>query len=137
MHADAEADGEPGRGQLLEDLEVDLVRLLAAAELGVVGQPQQAGVGQEGEDLAREASGVLLLGRARGDLTLRDVADERDQVPSLIRGQLPVHRLRGAVGHGDALLPVGHIGGRAPWVEAAPPGRSAWPMLALPGRGSG
>ena len=31
MDADAEADGEPGRGELLEDLEVDLVRLVAAA----------------------------------------------------------------------------------------------------------
>ncbi len=76
MDADAEADGEAGRGQLFEDLEVDLVRLLPAAVLGVVGQAEQAGVGEQGEDLAREGPGVLLLGRPRGDLTLRDLADE-------------------------------------------------------------
>ena len=39
VHADAEADGEPGRGELLEDLEVDLVRLVAAAVLGSYGRP--------------------------------------------------------------------------------------------------
>ncbi|MEY9489892.1 hypothetical protein RKD26_005686 [Streptomyces calvus] len=42
VHADAEADGEAGRGELFEDLEVDLVRLVAAAVLGVVGQPEEA-----------------------------------------------------------------------------------------------
>ena len=36
VDADAEADGEAGGGELLEDLEVDLVRLVAAAELLVV-----------------------------------------------------------------------------------------------------
>lgn len=136
VHADAEADGEAGRGELFEDLEVDLVGLVAAAVLGVVRQAEQAGAREQGEQLAREATGVLLLGRLRDDLLLPDVADERDQVPGLLRGQLPVHRLRGAVGHGGALLPVGHWR-TGPWVGAAPPGRSgAWPMLAVPGLGS-
>jgi hypothetical protein len=38
VHADAEAYGQPGRGELFEDLEVDLVRLLTAAVFGVVRQ---------------------------------------------------------------------------------------------------
>ena len=132
MHADAEADGEPGRGELFEDLEVDLVRLVAAAVLGVVRQAEQSGLGEQGEDLAREVAGVLLLGRLGRDLALGDVADERDQIPGLLRGQLAVHRLRGAVGHGDALLPVGHCGERATGVWWRPPGLTVpRPMLPL------
>ena len=57
------------------------------AVLGVVGQAEQAGLGQQGEQLAREAAGFLLLGGPGGDLALRDVADEREQVPGLVRGQ--------------------------------------------------
>ena len=119
MDADAEADGEAGRGELLQDLEVDLVGLVAAAVRGVVGQAEQAGLGEQGEELAREAAGVLLLGRPGGDLALGDVADERDEVPGLLRGQLTVHRLRGAVGHGGALLPVGRCGGARRGVSGA------------------
>lgn len=63
MDADAEADGEAGRGELFEDLEVDLVRLVAAAVRGVVRQAEQAGRGEEGEGLAGEAAGLLPLGR--------------------------------------------------------------------------
>lgn len=138
MDADAEADREAGRRELFEDLEVDLVGLVAAAVLGVVREAEQSRTGEQGEDLAREDSGVLFLGRPRGDLALRDVTGQRDQIPGLVRGQLPVHRLRGAVGHGDALLPVGHIGGRTPGVEATWPGTARMrPLLLLPGLGSG
>lgn len=76
MDADAEADGEPGRGELLEDLQIDLVRLVAAAEFRVVRKSEQSGLGKQGEDLAREVPGVLLLGRVRGDLALGDVPDQ-------------------------------------------------------------
>ncbi len=76
MDADAEADGEAGRGEFLQDLEVDLVGLVAAAVLGVVRQAEQAGAREQGEEFTREAAGVLLLGRLRDDLLLRDVADE-------------------------------------------------------------
>ncbi|CAM5638611.1 hypothetical protein SALBM217S_02227 [Streptomyces griseoloalbus] len=87
MHADAEGDGEAGPGELLQDLEVDLVRLVAAAVLGVVRQAEQAGLGQQGEQLPGEAARFLLLGGPGGDLALCDVADEREQVPGLVRGQ--------------------------------------------------
>lgn len=133
MHAGAEAHGEAGRGEFLEDLEVDLVRLVTAAVLDVVGQAEQSRFREQGEDLAREESGVLLLGRLRGDLALRDVADERDQIPGLVRGQLTVHRLRGAVGHVDdppcrARRRTYALGG------AAPPGLTgAGSMVAIPG----
>lgn len=107
MYRDADTHCHPRRRNLFQGLQIDLVRLVGAAVFGGVGQTEQAGPGEQGEDLSREVPGAFLLGRVRGDLVLRDVADERDQVPGLLRGQLPVHRLRGAVGHGDALLPVG------------------------------
>lgn len=105
MHADAEADGQPGRRELFQHLEVDLVRLIAAAELTVVGEAEQPRVGQQGEDLAGEAAYVLLFGGPGADLPLRDLSYEREQIAGLFGGQLTFHRLRGAVVHGGALLP--------------------------------
>jgi len=138
VHAQAQADGQAGRGQFLQDLQIDLVRLVPAAVLRVVGQAEQARAGQEAEHLTGETAGVLLLGRLRGDLVPGDVTHERDQLPGLVRGQLPVHRLRGAVGHGDALLPVGHSGGRTPWVGGSAGGfLGAGRCSRFPGRGSG
>ncbi len=113
VDADAEADGETGRGQLLQHLEVDLVGLVAAAVVGAVGKSEEAGFGEEGEDLAREVAGFLLLGRPGSDLLGHDVADERDELPGLLGGQTAFHRLRGTVGHDGALLPVGRCDGRA------------------------
>ncbi|GDY72538.1 hypothetical protein SAV31267_020230 [Streptomyces avermitilis] len=42
VDADTEADGEAGRSELFEGLEVDLVRLVAASVLGVVGQAEES-----------------------------------------------------------------------------------------------
>lgn len=122
VDADAETDGEPGGGQFFQDLEVDLVGLVTATVDGVVRKSQKSGLGQEGEDLSREDSGFLLLGRPGSDLLRHDVADERDELPGLLGGQTAFHRLRGTVGHDGALLPVGRCGGRALGVGEAPPG---------------
>ncbi len=113
MDADAEPDGEPGGAELFECLEVDLVRLVPAAVGGVVGQAQESGLGEQGEDVARETARVLLLCGPRHDLPLGDVADERDELPGLVGGQTAFHQLRGTVGHDGALLPVGRCGGHA------------------------
>ncbi len=122
VDADAESDGEPGGGQFLQDLEVDLVGLVAAAVGGTVREAQESGLGQEGEHLAREDARFLLLGRPGSDLLRHDVADELDELPGLLGGQTAFHRLRGTVGHDGALLPVGRCDGRALGVGEAPPG---------------
>ena len=49
---------------LLEDLQVDLVGLAAAAVLLGVGQPEHAGPAEQPEDVAREGLGGLGLGGA-------------------------------------------------------------------------
>lgn len=54
VDADAEADRETGRGELFEYLEVDLVRLVAAAVFGVVREAEQSRFGEEGEGLPGE-----------------------------------------------------------------------------------
>ena len=106
MHADAEPHGQPGGGELFEHLEIDLVRLVPATVSGVVGEAEQTGLGQQTKKFAREASGLLLPGRVGGDLTLDDLAYEGEEILRLLGGQLTVHRLLGAIGHGGALLPV-------------------------------
>lgn len=113
VDTDTETDGEPGGREFFENLEVDLVRLVSAAVGGVVRQTEESGLGEQGEDFAREPAGVLLLRRPWRDLPLDDVADQRDKLPGLLGGQTTLHQLRGTVGHDGALLPVGRCGGRA------------------------
>ena len=62
VHADAERDAGPARRELLDDLQVDLVGLAAAADVLAEGQAEQAGVPERAEHLAREA--LLALVRA-------------------------------------------------------------------------
>jgi hypothetical protein len=70
VHAHAQADGHPRPRQLLNDLQVDLVRLAAAAPSLRVGQAQQPRPAQQAERLAREGPGPL--GRAGRGLQLLD-----------------------------------------------------------------
>ncbi|BBJ39438.1 hypothetical protein SSPO_021560 [Streptomyces antimycoticus] len=126
VDADAEADGQPGRRELLQNLQIDLVRLVAAAELLGLDQPQQPGLGQQGEQLAGEVPGGLLLGGPGLDLPFDQLADERNQVAGLLGGQLAFHRLRAVVGHGGALLsPVQALRRRAPGCGGAAGGAAA------------
>ena len=66
---DADGDRHPGRGDLLDDLEVDLVRLVGPAELLGVGQREQPGLAERAEGVERELRGwsprPLGLGRVR------------------------------------------------------------------------
>jgi hypothetical protein len=54
VHAHAEADREPGPGQFLDHLQVDLVWLAAATPALGIGQPEQAAAADDAEHLARE-----------------------------------------------------------------------------------
>ncbi len=66
---DADGDAHPGRGDLLDDLEVDLVGLAAAAELLGVGQRQQAGAAERAEGV--DAAGPGSWPRARSASSTR------------------------------------------------------------------
>ena len=97
VHADRDGDRGPARGDFLEHLQVDLVRLAAAAPLLGLRQAQQPG----GAELREHAFGVglrlLVLVDDRLEHLVGDVAGQFDQVVGLLGGQQPVD------GHGSAL----------------------------------
>ena len=88
VHADAESDTRPAGSDLLEHLQVDLVRLTAATVLLGHRQRHQVGLAQQGEDVAGEPLGLLVLGGQGQQLAVGDVADEVDQVVRLRGRQL-------------------------------------------------
>ncbi len=71
------------RAELLEDLQVDLVGLAAAAVLLGVGQAEHADLPEHPEDVAREGLARLVGGRAGRELLVGEVAHELDQVGGL------------------------------------------------------
>ena len=87
MHRDPDADARPDGRDLLDDLEVDLVGLAAAAVLLGIGQAEQTGAAQRAEDLAREGLGGLGLDHPRLELARGDVAHELDQGGGLVGGE--------------------------------------------------
>jgi hypothetical protein len=80
VHADAEPDGQPGARQLLDDLEVGLVRLARAAEPLGVGQAEQPGLAEQGELLAREPALLLGLRHGRAQLLVGQLAGQAEQL---------------------------------------------------------
>ena len=77
---DADGHAHPGRGDLLDDLEVDLVGLAAAAELLGVGQRQQAGAAQRAERLRAGSSSAAAARSAsstRGASSLSQISRVR------------------------------------------------------------
>jgi hypothetical protein len=97
VHADAERHARPPHGQLLDDLQIDRVRLTTAADLLVERQPEQPGLAQGAERLPRKALLPLVRGRLRCQLGVGQLAGERDEVGRLLGGQLAVDR------HGELL----------------------------------
>ena len=89
VHADAEADGEAGGGELLEDLEVDLVRLVAAAVFASRRAGRAVRTRESRVKTSRGKCPASSSSAACGAISrCGDVADERDQIPGLLRGQL-------------------------------------------------
>ena len=80
VHADAEPDGQPGARQLLDDLEVGLVRLAGAAEPLGVGQAEQPGLAEQGELLAREPALPLGVGDGRAQLLVGQLPGQPQQL---------------------------------------------------------
>ena len=77
VHGDVDADAHPGGRDLLEHLQVDLVRLSAAALLLRERQREQPGLAEQREHVARELRVGLGLGGPRRELLGRDLADQR------------------------------------------------------------
>ncbi len=95
VHAHRDRDRSPPGSEFFEDLEVDLVGLVAAAELLGVRQAQQSGRTECREHTLRERLGALVLVDARGQDLVGDVAGQLDQVVGLLGGQktLDSHRI--------------------------------------------
>jgi hypothetical protein len=105
VDADTHGDGAPAAGELLEDLQVDRVRLGAAAVLLRVGQAEQPGLAEEAVRLAgvllQPGRSLLGLGGRREELLLRDLAHQGEQLDRLVGGQVPL-------GHGEGSSSTGH-----------------------------
>jgi hypothetical protein len=87
VHAHRDGDGGPARRELLEYLQVDLVRLGSATVLLGVGQAQQAGRAERGEEPLGVGLGPLVLLDARRELLVGELAGESEQVLGLGGGQ--------------------------------------------------
>ena len=66
VHGDADADAHPGRRDLLESLQVHLVRLAGPAQLLGIRHPQHARLAEQGERVPRELPGSLRGGGTGG-----------------------------------------------------------------------
>jgi hypothetical protein len=113
VHADTHPDTHPSCGQLLQHLEVHLVRLPAAAVLLVERQREQSGAAQEREHIAREAFTGLVVRRAGSELLGSDLTDEAEQVVRLGRRQEAIDRHSGprrVGGRAELTLPAGQQG---------------------------
>ncbi len=80
VHRRADTYRRPRRADLLQHLQVDLVRLPAPAELLGIGQRQQPGATQRTEHVARERRRRLSLGRLGSELLGDDLAGQGDEV---------------------------------------------------------
>ena len=108
MHADAERDTGPAGCDLLEHLQIDLVRLATAAVLLGDRQGHQVGLAQHGEDVAGETLRLLVRGRAWRQLAIGDLAGQLDEVVRLRGRQVTVDRhVRPTAGTARAALPCG------------------------------
>jgi hypothetical protein len=65
VHGQADADRHPSAGDLLQHLQIDLIRLAGTAVLLRVGQAEQAGLAECAERGSWEHLGLLGLGRIR------------------------------------------------------------------------
>ena len=90
MHAQPEPDGQPAGCQFLDDLQVHLVGLPAAAQPFGEGQSEQARRAQQPELLARE--NPVALGRRghRAQLPVGQLGGELEEPLCLLVGENPV-----------------------------------------------
>ena len=99
VHADALGHRGPDGRELLDDLQVDLVGLAAAAVLLGVGQAEQAGLAQGAEHLAREPAVGLVRRGLRRELLAGQLAGQVEQRRGLLGRQVTVDGHRSARQH--------------------------------------
>ena len=92
MHAQSQPDGQPAARQLLDDLQVHLVGLAAAAEPLGIGQAQQARGADDPEQLAREDPVPLGRGGGRAQLLVGQLGGELEEPLRLLVGVHPVRK---------------------------------------------
>ena len=83
VHARPDTDARPRGGDLLEDLEVDLVGLGPAAVFLRIGEAEQARPAQRQEDITRERAGPLRVIDPGTHLLVGDFARELDEIGRL------------------------------------------------------
>ena len=83
----ASATADPAARQDLQHLQVDLVRLGAAAVLLRVRQPEQAGPAERADHLARELAARLEVLDPRRQLAVGQLGRQGEQVAGLVGGQ--------------------------------------------------
>jgi hypothetical protein len=86
VHGDAHGHTHPGRGDLLDDLEVDLIGLSAAAVLLGIRQGEQPRAAQQGEGVARELGGLLGGTHNGRELVGTDLPGQIDEVLGFLGG---------------------------------------------------
>src|SRR6201999_4515454 len=72
--------------------EVHLVGLSASAVLLAVGEAEQAGAAKGADQVPRELGALLVIGCLRRDLIARELADQGEQIASLLGGKDAVDR---------------------------------------------
>ena len=90
VHAHADRDARPDRGDLLDDLQVDLVRLAAPAELLGERQAQQPGLAQQGVRRRRELARLLRVVDLRRELLGHQLAGQLEERLGLLGRQQAV-----------------------------------------------
>lgn len=86
VHADGHRDRCPARGDLLQDLEIDLERLAAATPFLRLRQAQQSGRAELGEDALGIGLVALMLVDDRAEHLVADVPGQRDEVGGVLVG---------------------------------------------------
>ena len=138
VHGDADRDAGPDGGDLLQDLEIDLVRLARPAVLLGEGQPEQPAVAEGAEDLAREGGVGLRLGDPGDEFLGGEGAGEFDEVDGFLGREDASGRHGGLRGNdterGTSVSPrvrQRRAPGHGPWL----PARDCRPVRGHPFRG--
>ena len=96
MHRHRHRHRGPARAQFLEDLQVDLVRLAAAAEALRIGQAEQPRLAQRAEQPLGVGRGAFVLIDPGGQLLVGDLPGEGEENLGVPVRQQAVHRHGGS-----------------------------------------